>query len=158
MLDLYCGVGAIGLLLIHYLRENGKKLHKLYGLEETESSIVDAKENAKENGFTEAEFLQGRVEENLSKLYANDLRYQSLPLLVILNPSRRGCQESVLKEIATCCPSKIAYMSCHARTMTRDLNRLYHLGYQTETITLFDMFPGSPHYETVSILSRRHDA
>ena len=158
VLDLYCGVGAIGLLLAHYLRENGKKLHKLYGLEETPSSIMDAKENAQQNEFTEVEFLQGRVEDNLSKLYADKLRYQSLPILVVLNPSRRGCQENVLKEIVNCNPSKIAYMSCHARTKTRDLNILHHLGYEAKTITLFDMFPGSPHYETVSILSRRHDA
>ena len=153
-IDLYCGTGAIGILLAAQARLRGVPLAKLYGFEESISSILDARRNAERHKLQESEWVLGRVEEQLDALYRADQERESRTLIVALNPSRRGCQSSVLDTVTRLKPRKIAYMSCHARTLARDLNRLHDHGYRMESITLFDMFPGSLHYETVSILSR----
>jgi 23S rRNA (uracil1939-C5)-methyltransferase len=154
-LDLYCGVGTIGLLMAQKSRKNGGPLKRLWGLEETESSISDARYNAKANRIDEAEFIEGRAEDTLTQLIDHFLCYDQPSLVVALNPSRRGCQADVLRSITQLQPRAIAYMSCHARTLTRDLSLLFSLGYSADHITLFDMFPGSYHYETVTVLSKR---
>ena len=168
VIDLYCGVGSIGLLLAQQARLNGGPLKKLWGLEETQSSINDALTNAEHNHIHEAEFILGRAEDQLDLLKAqldNEMIQEKLPkklpnkdsqLLIALNPSRRGCHPNVLEAITRLKPNKIVYMSCHARTLSRDLSLLASLGYQTQETTLFDMFPGSFHYETVSLLIPNH--
>ena len=150
--DLYCGVGSIGLLLANQARLNGGPLTKLWGLEETQSSIDDAVVNATNNKIDEAEFILGKAEDQLDLLYKkireeDDLKHN---LIVALNPSRRGCHPNVLKAITRLKPRKIVYMSCHARTLSRDLSILSSLNYQAQDTILFDMFPGSFHYETVT--------
>ena len=174
-LDLYCAVGVIGLMLAEAARRDGGPLEVLWGLEETPSSIADAKINAQALNITEARFICGRAEDELPRLtqtLAQDLNQasslgsiakQASPqagaavdtdhsLIVALNPSRRGCQPQVIEAITDLKPRRIAYMSCHARTLTRDLARFFERGYQVIEMTLFDMFPGSPHYETVALL------
>ena len=152
-IDLYCGTGSIGILLAAQARRNGVPLAKLYGFEESISSLKDARRNAERHKLQESEWVLGRVEEQLDALYFADQERDDRTLIVALNPSRRGCQSSVLDAVTRLRPRKIAYMSCHARTLARDLNRLHDHGYRMESITLFDMFPGSFHYETVSVLS-----
>lgn len=154
-LDVYCGVGSIGLLLAARARERGGPLSRLYGLEETESSLRDAEQNALQLKIDEARFILGRAEEKIAALLSESSCQPHHPLVVALNPSRRGCQPEVLSAIADLKPRRIAYMSCHAKTLARDLSRLAEHGYTAETLTFFDMFPGSVHYETVTILSPR---
>ena len=156
-LDLYCGVGVIGLMLASSARQHGGALKTLWGLEETPSSVADAQANAERLGFSEVRLICGRAEDELPRLTAHITSSRAAPrrsssLIVALNPSRRGCQPRVLELIADLKPRRIAYMSCHARTLTRDLIRLIEYGYRVIEITLFDMFPGSHHYETVTIL------
>lgn len=153
--DLYCGVGAIGFLMAQKARQNGGPLQRLWGLEETPSSIFDAQYNAQLNQIDEAEFIEGKVEDHLDQLLDQVLCYDQSSLVLALNPSRRGCHPEVLKRIVQLQPRTIAYMSCHARTLSRDLDRLNHLGYSADHTTLFDMFPGSYHYETVTSISKR---
>ena len=158
-IDLYCGVGVIGLGLASVARSRGGELQEIWGLEESRSSIQDAEHNAEMLGINEAQFLLGRAEDRLSELVQ---RWETSPkasstateseLIVALNPSRRGCQPQVIDLLARLKPAKIAYMSCHPRTLTRDLNLLCHQGYELIKVSLFDMFPGSQHYETVSLL------
>ena len=182
-LDLYCGVGIIGLMIAEAARRNGGPLDVLWGLEETPSSIADAKINAQKLNITEARFICGRAEDELPQLtpslaqhlhqspLLNSPVHQISPqsdtevdaevdaqhsLIVALNPSRRGCQPQVIEAITDLKPRRIAYMSCHARTLTRDLARFVERGYQVIEMTLFDMFPGSPHYETVTLLEPIH--
>lgn len=152
VIDLYCGVGVIGLMLARAARARGGALESLWGLEETPSSVADARENATRLSIPEANFLEGRAEERLGELIERLSAQPTRELCVALNPSRRGCQRSVLAQLAKMKPRRIAYMSCHARTLMRDLKRLAQLGYHARQITLFDMFPGSFHYETVTLL------
>lgn len=153
-IDLYCGGGAIGILLASQARQRGGPLAKLIGFEESSSSIFDARQNATRHGIDESEWVLGRVEDQLTALYESNEGSQARELIVALNPSRRGCQVSVLSAVTRLKPRKIAYMSCHAKTLARDLSRLTEQGYEVESISLFDMFPGSVHYETVSVLHR----
>ena len=156
-LDLYCGVGSISLALA----QAGFK--GVVGLEESPSSVRDAQDNALTNGL-EAHFEAGLTEALLPAWV--DRLCDELPLVsaeegaparraavVSLNPSRRGCQASVLDELARLSPQRLAYMSCHPRSLMRDLKRLAKRGYQPTRLQLFDLFPGTPHYEVVCALS-----
>lgn len=154
VIDLYCGVGVIGLGLAQAARLKGGALHSLWGFEESPSSVCDAEENARHAHISEAYFSLGRAEDRLADFVQNQDQdiHENTPLLVSLNPSRRGCQPEVLNQLLRLRPHRVAYMSCHPRTLARDLDHLCQRGYQLKRITLFDMFPGSLHYETVSLL------
>lgn len=140
-LDLYCGVGSIGLLL-------SRMGCQLWGIEETASSVNDAMENARRISV-EARWLLGRAEEVLTR---DDGDLPSSVDIVALNPSRRGCQVEVIEAITRLAPRAIAYMSCHPRTLLRDLRRFRSRGYAPHQFTMLDMFPGGPHYEVVCAL------
>jgi 23S rRNA (uracil1939-C5)-methyltransferase len=143
-LDLYCGVGSLALLM-------GKAGCKVIGIEETPSSIADAHANALANDLKNVQFHQGRAEEVLPAL-----RMQSgltKADVVSINPSRRGCQPEVLSAIVQLKPRAIAYMSCNPDTLLRDLRLLEEAGYLARTFELYDMFPGSRHYEVVTLLT-----
>lgn len=145
LLDLYCGVGAITLLL-------GKRAGRAIGIEETPSSIADARYNAERNAIPNTEFHAGRAEDVLPEL----LRQGKLTHadVVTLNPSRRGCQPEVLKAVAALTPRTVLYMSCDPKTLLRDLEVLHGEGYRTLFLEPFDMFPGTHHCEVVACLQR----
>jgi 23S rRNA (uracil1939-C5)-methyltransferase len=156
-LDLYCGVGSITLALAQ------AGCAEVVGLEESPSSVRDAQENALSNEL-EARFEAGLTEERLPAwvdklstelplLRSEGSETQRRAVVVSLNPSRRGCQASVLDELARLSPQRLAYMSCHPRSLMRDLKRLAKRGYQPTRVQLFDLFPGTPHYEVVCALS-----
>lgn len=144
-LDVYCGVGSLALLM-------AKSGCRVTAIEETPSSIADAHENALVNSLQHIQFHVGRAEEVLPKL----VEQNTLPRadIVTLNPSRRGCQPEVLKAVASLDPRAIGYMSCNPDSLVRDLAVLESLGYTARGFELYDMFPGSRHYEVVTLLTR----
>jgi 23S rRNA (uracil1939-C5)-methyltransferase len=143
-LDLYCGVGSLALLL-------SKRGAKVTGIEETPSSIADAHENALTNALQDIELRAGRAEVVLPELMARGVL--SHADVITVNPSRRGCQPEVLKALAALKPRAIAYMSCNPDTLLRDLRQLEELGLHARVFELYDMFPGSRHYEVVTLLT-----
>ncbi|MCA2958947.1 MAG: 23S rRNA (uracil(1939)-C(5))-methyltransferase RlmD [Silvanigrellales bacterium] len=144
-LDLYCGVGGISLLL-------AKQCRRVVGVEETASSIDDAKSNAESNRIPNIDFFQGRAEDVLPVVIAQGVnpRYD----VVTLNPSRRGCQPEVLERVAALAPRRIVYMSCFADTLLRDAAALCGKGYKVVVFEPFDMFPGTSHMEVLCVLDR----
>jgi 23S rRNA (uracil1939-C5)-methyltransferase len=144
-LDLYCGVGGITLLLAAHSR-------RVVGIEEAASSIADAKANAESNRIPNVDFYQGRAEDVLPEVIARGVnpRYD----VVTLNPSRRGCQPSVLDTVAALAPRRIVYMSCFADTLLRDAALLGNKGYKAILFEPFDMFPGTSHMEVLCVLDR----
>lgn len=144
-LDLYCGVGGISLLL-------AKQCRRVVGIEETPSSIEDAKANAEQNRVPNIDFFQGRAEDMLPVVIAQGVnpRYD----VVCLNPSRRGCQPEVLDKVASLAPRRIVYMSCFADTLLRDAAALCNKGYKAVVFEPFDMFPGTSHMEILCVLDR----
>jgi 23S rRNA (uracil1939-C5)-methyltransferase len=143
-LDLYCGVGSLALLM-------SRSGARVTAIEETASSIADAHENALSNALQDIDFRVGRVESVLPELIRSGRLTQAD--VIAVNPSRRGCQPDVLKAMASLKPRAIAYMSCNPDTLLRDLRQLEEHGLQTRILELYDMFPGSRHYEVVSLLT-----
>lgn len=145
LLDLYCGIGGIGLRC-------ASQFKKVIGADESFSSIHDAKQNAQLNGLSNCEFFCGDVE-----LFLKDFLFTPyhLPIdCLLLDPPRAGCSEKVLKQIVKLQPSRIIYVSCEPSTLSRDLKFLMTDIYQVKQIQPFDFFPQSSHIESVSLIEK----
>lgn len=140
--DLYCGIGTIG----QYLAD---KTRKIVGIEVVPQAIENAKENAKLNGIENAEYFCGAAEDMAHKLKGER------PDVVILDPPRKGCEESLLKTVANTKAKRIVYVSCKPSTLARDLKILADLGYEVKAVQPVDMFPRTHHVETVALLDRK---
>jgi len=142
--DLYCGIGTISLFL-------SEKAARVIGVEVVEAAVEDARRNAQINGVTNAEFFVGEAEKVVPGLYKKGLRAD----VVVLDPPRKGCDESLLQLLADMQPSKIIYVSCNPSTLARDLKFLTGHGFTVEEAQPVDMFPMTGHVETITVLYRR---
>jgi len=145
LLDAYCGVGVMALLL-------ASKVRRVVGIEEVSDAVEAARANARLNNVRNAEFTCGKVERELPKL-ASWHRHHDLALL---DPPRKGCEPAVLERLAKTRVRRIVYVSCNPATLARDLGILSGLGYACEEIQPVDMFPQTTHVECVaSIVAAR---
>lgn len=167
--DLYCGIGTISLFLAGSAK-------KVYGVEIVPQAIEDAKENAKRNGITNAEFFVGKAEEVLPEFYermsgeaqsegcvsedvigemqesrAADMLH---PDVIVVDPPRKGCDEACLDTMLKMRPERIVYVSCDSATMARDVKILCEGGYELKKVRPVDQFGHTVHVETVVLLSR----
>ena len=136
--DLYCGIGTISLFL-------SEKAAKVIGVEVVEAAINDARENAKINEVTNTEFFIGEAEKVVPELYSRGIRAD----VVVLDPPRKGCDESLLQLLADMQPNRIVYVSCNPSTLARDLKFLAGHGFNVLEAQPVDMFPWSGHVESV---------
>lgn len=141
--DIYCGIGTISLFL-------AQKSKKVYGVEIVGDAIKDAKINAKLNKLENTEFFVGKAEEVVPKLYKEGKTAN----VVVVDPPRKGCEESVLDTIVSMEPDKVVYVSCNPSTLARDLAYLDERGYKCKEIQPVDMFPHTMHVESVALLCR----
>ena len=141
--DLYCGAGTISLLL-------ARRARRVIGIEVVPQAIRDAEENARLNGVSNAEFHAAAAEDLLPQLVAQGLR----PDVVVLDPPRKGCEQSVLQAIVTAAPRRIVYVSCDPATQARDAAFLSARGYAPDQCQPVDMFCWTGHVETVLALSK----
>lgn len=142
--DLYCGIGTISLFL-------AQRAKQVYGVEIVPAAIEDAKANAALNGMTNAEFFVGKAEEVLSEKYEKEGITADV---IVVDPPRKGCEESVLATMIQMAPKRIVYVSCDSATLARDLKYLCHHGYELTRCCPTDMFGNSVHVETVCCLYR----
>lgn len=142
--DAYCGTGSITLFL-------SQKAKKVYGVEIVEPAIVNARENAKMNCVSNAEFFVGKSEEVIPKLIKEGVKAD----VIVVDPPRKGCDIKLLKAIGETKPDRVVYVSCDPSTLARDLKILDELGYRTEKIQPVDMFPQTAHIENVARLVRK---
>ena len=148
--DLYCGIGTISLFL-------AQKAARVCGVEIVPQAIEDARENARRNGFTNAEFFVGAAEDVVPEQYeqsGGSLRAD----VVTLDPPRKGCDEKLLRTVVQMEPERIVYVSCDPATLARDLKYLCGEGYELKRVRACDMFGHSSHVETVCLLSKLHEA
>ena len=142
--DLYCGIGTIGLsMAAHALT--------VWGVEVEEESVACALENADLNGITNAAFFAGNVGLALEELRnrAGD------PDVVVVDPPRAGLSGKALRRIARLEPRRIVYVSCNPTTLAGNVKELAgEWGYRLERARPVDMFPHTPHIETVALLTR----
>ena len=143
--DLYCGIGTISLFL-------AQKARQVYGVEIVPEAIEDARNNARINGITNASFYVGKAEEVLPQMYERDGISADV---IVVDPPRKGCDESLLDTIVKMEPERVVYVSCDSATLARDLKYLCERGYEVVSGQGVDQFPMSVHTETVCLLSNR---
>lgn len=141
VLDLYCGAGTITLVM-------ARKAKRAIGAEIVPEAVENARENALRNGITNAEFFCGDAAAVAEKLAAEKLR----PDVVVVDPPRKGLEESVIVSIADMAPQRVVYVSCDPGTLARDVKRFRERGYTLQKAVAADLFPRTKHVETVCLL------
>lgn len=141
VLDAYCGVGSIGITL-------SQSVKKVYGIEVVPEAVENAKENAKINGINNITFYTGKVEEVISDL--KDINFD----VVVVDPPRKGCDQSFIKTIIDNNIKKVVYVSCNVATLARDIKLLSDY-YNVKRVKFVDMFPFSADVESVALLERK---
>ena len=139
--DLYCGIGTISLFMAKYAK-------KVYGVEIVEQAIVDAKENAKINGIDNTEFIVGDTEKILDELIN---ARKIVPDAIMVDPPRRGLDNTSIDNILKIKPSRLIYISCNPATLVRDLSKFEEV-YDVRKIKPVDMFPFTSHVECVTMM------
>jgi 23S rRNA (uracil1939-C5)-methyltransferase len=142
--DLYCGIGTIGLSL-------AERALTVWGVEISEESVACAIENAELNSVGNAAFFAGNVGQVL-----RDLRERAgEPDVVVVDPPRAGLAGKALKRLGELAAPRVVYVSCNPTTLAGDTKRLMEeYGYTLERTRPVDMFPHTPHVESVSLLTR----
>jgi len=142
--DLYCGIGTIGLLL-------ARDAFAVWGIEISEESVACALENAELNGISNAAFFAGNVGQAV-----DELRERSgTPDVVVVDPPRAGLAGKALRRLGRIGAERVVYVSCNPTTLAGDVKGLGEtFGYRLERARPLDMFPHTPHVETVALLTR----
>ena len=143
--DLYCGIGTISLFL-------AQKAKKVYGVEIIPQAIEDARNNAKINGIENAEFFVGKAEEVLPEYYAQYEKKhgeKAYADVIVVDPPRKGCDETLLNTMVKMRPERIVYVSCDSATLARDLKYLCENGYEVKRVKPVDQFPCTVHVEVI---------
>lgn len=143
--DLYCGIGTISLFL-------AQKAKQVYGVEIVPQAIDDARKNAELNGIKNANFYVGKAEEVLPKKYEEENIHADV---IVVDPPRKGCEESLLDTMAEMKPDRIVYVSCDSATLARDVKYLGGKGYEVKKVQAVDMFAHTVHVEAVVLLTRK---
>ena len=170
--DLYCGIGTISLFM-------AKRAKQVYGAEIVPQAIEDAKENARRNQITNAEFLVGKAEEVLPAFYNGQgtwrqggpvglktaeeggepeiegrqvLEQMRHPDVIVVDPPRKGCDEKCLETMLAMQPERIVYVSCAPATLARDLKVLCGGGYELKRVGAVDQFGHTGHVEVIIMM------
>ena len=146
LLDLYCGMGTIGLSMVDHCRE-------LVGVEIVPEAIESAKANAARMGDSVAaksRFFCADAGQAATRLAAEGLH----PDVVMLDPPRKGCDEATLSAVVRMAPRRVVYVSCNPATAARDAAWLEQNGYHAEKVQPVDLFPRTKHCEAVLLLTK----
>jgi 23S rRNA (uracil1939-C5)-methyltransferase len=145
VLDLYCGIGTISLVM-------ARKAGMVWGAEVVPQAVDDAIANARRNHIENARFLCADAGEAARYLEGEGVR----PDVVCVDPPRKGLAEDVVDTIADMGPERVVYVSCDPGTLGRDVKRFAGRGYTLKKAVAVDMFPRTAHVETVCLLSKLH--
>lgn len=139
--DLYSGTGTIGQIV-------SAKAKKVIGIELIEEAVVKANENVKLNNIENCTFIAGDVLSKIDEL-------EDKPEIIVLDPPRDGIHPKALKKIIDYKPETFIYVSCKPTSMTKDIPEFLAAGYKVKKVQCVDMFPMTPHVETVVLMSRK---
>ncbi len=143
VLDAYCGIGTIGLAA-------AKKAGKVIGIELNPDAVKDARINAKENHYKNAEYIQG----DAGKIMVQMAEKKQPVDVVFMDPPRAGSDHAFIDSVAKLAPKQVVYISCNPETLARDLKYFKKKGYQTKKIQPVDMFCWCDHCEVICKLVR----
>jgi len=138
--DLYCGTGTIGQIV-------AAKAKKVLGIELIEEAVAAANENARINGLDNCEFIAGDIAKVIKDV-------EDKPDSIILDPPRAGVHPTALDYVIKFDAKHIVYVSCNPKSLVVDLRELINRGYKVKKVVLMDMFPHTPHIETVVQLTK----
>ncbi len=142
--DLYCGIGTIGLAL-------AREVLTVWGIESSEESVACAVENAVRNGLANAAFFAGEVGADLAELRDRS----GPPDVVVVDPPRAGLAGKALRAIVRLEAPRLVYVSCNPTTLAGNARELCSDGgYRLVQAQPVDMFPHTPHVETVALFTR----
>ena len=143
LLDLYCGIGSIGLTAYG-------KIGRLTGVEVVPEAVENARKNAKKNGMDRAEFFCADASGAAKRLAEEGMK----PDVILVDPPRKGCGGEVIEAIGEMAPEKVVMISCNPSTAARDCKVLAEKGYILRCYQPVDLFPRTGHVETVCLLSK----
>jgi 23S rRNA (uracil1939-C5)-methyltransferase len=143
VLDLFCGIGTIALVLALDAGE-------VWGLEIVEEAVADAIENARLNGVDNARFFAGDVRLAMRPL----LEQSGKPDVVVVDPPRAGLSQKIVRRVLESQARRIVYVSCNPTTLAPNARQIVDAGYELKTVRPVDMFPQTPHIECVALLER----
>ena len=146
VLDVYCGMGAIGQYLSRFCE-------KVVGVESHPAAVEDALRSAGKNRIGNISFYKGRAEQVLNQQLKPGGKYAFST--IILDPPRAGLHPQAREAVVAHAPEKIVYVSCNTATFVRDLAEFLKEGYELRTVQPVDMFPHTAHIETVSVLQKK---
>ena len=141
--DLFCGIGTIGLTL-------AGRSGEVWGLEIVEEAIADAIANARRNDIRNAKFFAGDVRLAMRELVEEAGR----PDVLVVDPPRAGLSAKIVRRIIEASPKRIVYVSCNPTTLAPNAAQLVEAGYALRRVRPVDMFPQTPHIESVALLER----
>ena len=144
--DLYCGAGTISLFMSEHVRE-------VVGVELVEAAVENARTNAAHNEVDNCTFVSGDMKEVFTPSF---VATHGDPDVLIVDPPRAGMHKDVVAQIADLAPDRFVYVSCNPQTQARDLEHLRD-DYAIEAVQPVDMFPHTPHIETVVRLTLKDD-
>jgi len=139
--DLFSGTGTIGQIM-------ASKAKEVVGVELVEDAVIAANKNANLNGIGNCTFLAGDVFVKLDEV-------DQKPDVIVVDPPRVGITEKALAKIIGYGVEGMTYVSCNPRSLALNLLQLQQAGYQVEKVVCVDMFPHTPHVETVVQLRKK---
>jgi 23S rRNA (uracil1939-C5)-methyltransferase len=144
VLDLFCGIGTIALVL-------ALDAGHVWGVEIVEEAVADAIDNARLNGIDNASFFAGDVRLAMRPL----LERSGKPDVVVVDPPRAGLSQKVVRRVLEAEAKRIVYVSCNPTTLAPNARQMADAGYELRTVRPVDMFPQTPHIESVALLEKR---
>ena len=143
--DLYCGTGSISL----FMAQKAKEVH---GFELITSAVEDSTRNAISNGITNVRFHKA----NLDFFFKKGFGKKAIPPpdVIVIDPPRAGMHKDTVSALPKFGAKRLVYISCNPTTQTRDVDLLMKDGFVLKKLSIVDMFPHTPHIETVGILEK----
>ena len=141
--DLYSGIGSTSIFMAQYVE-------KVYGFEAANSAVEDAARNAVSNSVVNCRFFTA----NLDRFFRESSILSEIdsPDVILLDPPRAGIHPQLVTKISEMAPKKILYISCTPSTQARDVDLLSSEGFSLKKLGMVDMFPHTPHIETVVLM------
>ena len=143
VIDAYSGIGTIGLSV-------AKHVKAVRGMETIKDAVRDANKNAKLNGIDNAQYVTGKAEEVMPRWASEGLKTD----VIFVDPPRKGLTPEFIDAAVATKPKKIVYISCNPATQVRDMQLLMEKGYKFNEVSPVDMFPQTPHVESVAVLTK----
>lgn len=144
VIDAYSGIGTIGISMADRVAE-------VYGMEVVPAAVENAKRNAQLNELENTHYEVGTAEKIMPKWLDEGIK----PDVILVDPPRKGLDETFIKSATATNPRRIVYISCNPATFARDVVRFENEGYILDKVQPVDLFPQTHHIELVARFNKK---